>query len=117
MYKGLVTPSDPVTTDNGGDATLSCKFSGYLPCNSTFSWENSQGVISDDNKFTIQSSVESGQTVLTIRSVILTDSGNYTCRMRGDNNAELSGVAELIVISKPTSSTSKIRIVSLCQHL
>ena len=103
MYnKGLVTSSDPVTTDNGDNATLSCKFSGYLPRNPTFSWENSQGVISDDNNFTIQSSVESGQTVLTIRSVILTDSGNYTCRMRGDNNAELSGIAELFVVAIPS---------------
>ena len=120
MYTGLVTPSDPVTTDNGSDATLSCKFSGYLPHNPTFSWENSQGVISDDNKFTIQLSVESGQTVLTIRSVIPTDSGNYTCRMRGDNNAELSGVAELIVISNPaatSSTTSKLtsfHLFTLC---
>ena len=97
MYAGLVAPSDPVTITNGGDATLSCNFSGYLPRNPTFSWENSQGMmISDDSNFTIQSSVD--QTMLTIGSVIPTDSGDYTCRMRGDNNAELSGIAKLTVI-------------------
>ena len=69
-------------------------------------------MISDDNKFTIQSSVESGQTVLTIRSVILTDSGNYTCRMRGDNNAELSGVAELTVIPNLHPSSTLIATTS-----
>ena len=107
MYAGLVTPSDPVTLTNGGDATLSCKFSGYLPRNPTFSWENSQGMmISDDSKSTIQSSVD--QTMLTIGSVIPTDSGDYTCRMRGDNNAELSGVAQLLVTSIP-SITSKLK--------
>ena len=105
MCAGLVTPSDSVTVTDGSDATLSCKFSGYLPRNPTFSWENSQGMmISDDSKFTIQSSV--GQTMLTIGSVIPTDSGNYTCRMRGDNSAELSGVVKLV--HSITNITSKL---------
>ena len=108
MCIGSVTPSDSVAVTNGGDATLSCTFSGYLPHNPTFSWENSQGMmISEDSKFTIQSSVN--QTMLSIRSVIPTDSGNYTCRMRGNNNAELSGVVELLVTSMPSTS-SKLRL-------
>ena len=116
MYVGLVTPSDPVTITNGGDATLSCKFSGYLPRNPTFSWENSLGMmISDDSKFTIQSSVD--QTMLTIGSVITNDSGDYTCRMRGDNNTELSGVVRLLVIDiLPSVVTTKLTTVSKCNN-
>ena len=109
MYAGLVTPS---AITNGGDATLSCKFSGYLPRNPTFSWENSQGMmISDDRNFTIQSSVD--QTILTIGSVIPTDSGNFTCRMRGDSNAELSGIVRLLMIDiLPSAVTTRLTTVS-----
>ena len=115
---GLVTPSDPVITDNSGNATLSCEFSSYLPRNPTFSWENSQLTIPDNStRFSIIQSLKSGGTLTTsmvstliISSLSFNDSGNYTCKMRGDNNAELIGVAELTVISKPsdTSSTSKL---------
>ena len=63
-------------------------------------------MISDDSNFTIQSSVD--QTMLTIGSVIPTDSGDYTCRMRGDNNAELSGVVRLLMIDiLPSAVTTR----------
>ena len=65
-------------------------------------------MISDDSKFTIQSTMD--QTMLTIGSVIQTDGGDYTCRMRGDNNAELSGTARLTVFGP----SSKFRHFVYC---
>ena len=51
------------------------------------------------------SPINSVVSTLTITSVVLTDAGNYTCRMRGDNNAELMGTAQLIVTLPPSSVT------------
>ena len=48
------------------------------------------------------SPINSVVSTLTIMSVVLTDAGNYTCRMRGDNNAELMGTAQLIVTLPPS---------------
>ena len=75
------------------------------------------------------SPINSVVSTLTIMSVVLTDAGNYTCRMRGDNNAELMGTAQLIVtllpsvtptlvISTPTPviSTPTLSSTSMCIH-
>ena len=122
---GSVVSSDPVTVtaNNGSNADLSCEFSGYLPHSGAITWENNQGTVVavTPNRFSIEQSSGSGMaqngssspinsvvSTLTIMSVVLTDAGNYTCRMRGDNNAELMGTAQLIITSGPSSMFSFI---------
>ena len=118
LFSGSVVSSDPVTVtaNNGSNADLSCEFSGYLPHSGAITWENNQGTVVavTPNRFSIEQSSGSGMaqngssspinsvvSTLTIMSVVLTDAGNYTCRMRGDNNAELMGTAQLIVTLPP----------------
>ena len=125
FHAGSVVSSDPVVSvtvsaNNGGNADLSCEFSGYLPHSGAITWENNQGTVVavTPNRFSIEQSSGSGMaqngssspinsvvSTLTIMSVVLTDAGNYTCRMRGDNNAELMGTAQLIVTLPPCSVT------------
>ena len=126
-YAGSVASSDPVTVtaNNGSSADLSCEFSGYLPHSGAITWENNQGtvVVVTPNRFSIEQSSGSGMaqngssspinsvvSTLTIMSVVLTDAGNYTCRMRGDNNAELMGTAQLIATLPPSVTPTPVNI-------
>ena len=61
------------------------------------------------------SPINSVVSTLTIMSVVLTDAGNYTCRMRGDNNAELMGTAQLLIPLSP-SVTPTLSSTSICIH-
>ena len=127
-YAGSVASSDPVTVtaSNGSSADLSCEFSGYLPHSGAITWENNQGTVEvavNSTKFSIEQSSGSGMaqngssspinsvvSTLTIMSVVLTDAGNYTCRMRGNNNAELTGTAQLIVMLPPSITPTPVII-------
>ena len=96
-----------------------CEFSGYLPRSGAVTWENSQGATLD-RFFPVESSgsgmaqngssspINSVVSTLTIMSVVLTDAGNYTCRMRGDNNAELMGTAQLSVTPGPSLTSTPL---------
>ena len=92
--------------------------------------ENIQGTVVavTPNRFSIEQSSGSGMaqngssspinsvvSTLTIMSVVLTDDGNYTCRMRGENNAELMGTAQLM-IPLPPSVTPTLSSTSMCMH-
>ena len=84
-----------------------------MPKNGIVIWENKNGtlVATNSTRFSIQplslgggmaqngsiSSVRSVVSTLTIMSVEHADGGNYTCIMRGDNNAELRGTINISV--------------------
>ena len=99
-------PHDHPVLSADARESISCEFSGYLPKNGIVIWENKNGiqVATKSTRFSIQqssgggmaqngsiSSVRSVVSTLTIMSVEHADGGNYTCIMRGDNNAELRG--------------------------
>ena len=65
------------------------------------------------------SPINSVVSTLTIMSVVLTDAGNYTCRMRGDNSAELMGTAQLIVTLSPSVTPTPVIVtptLCMCIH-
>ena len=85
-----------------------------MPKNGIVIWENKNGteVATTSTKFSIEqssggsmaqngsiSSVRSVVSTLTIMSVEHADGGNYTCIMRGDNNAELRGTINTRVVN------------------
>ena len=106
----VFTLSHPVLGVPGGNVSLQCNFTGYLPLNYEIQWTDESGMIIDSDYSSTVVSNEAGisqsgrstteggvVSTLTFLSVDFAEDGEYTCVMLG---TELKGTVSLLILGK-----------------
>ena len=117
----VFTSSHPVLGVPGGNVSLRCNFTGYLPLNYEIKWTDGSGMIIDSDYSSTVVSNEAGisqsgrntteggvVSTLTLLSVDVDDSGNYICVMLG---TELKGTVFLLILGKHNNKNNKALVL------
>ena len=117
----VFTLSHPALGVPGGNVSLQCNFTGYLPLNYEIQWTNESGMIIDSDYSSTVVSNEAGisqsgrntteggvVSTLTLLSVDVDDNGPYTCAMLG---TELKGTVSLLILGKQNNKNNKALVL------